>query len=350
MKKIILGILLLAFVALGGGLAYLFSTSGNAMVASMLQQRASAALGTRVNVEHLSFGWGQYEVALQIPPGTSAQSKGTYSLFGRTLNGDYQAQVEDLGQWQQYTSRQLKGSARTSGTIAGAFTDLNIQGILQLDPGNVDYQVRLQDYGTMSADASFEDMQTTGLLAMLDIPQVLRGTINGTAQYFWPQQRAPFNIQLDRANLNAPKAAGLIRQATGIDIEREVYDEGQLKGQLDGQNIAADFFIRSKRTELRSENLQLDLQQSTINAPLQIKVGKYEVPGTLSGPIASPSVSIDMQSALEAQARERLDRARTEAEEKARQQAEEKIDEALDDRVPQELRDGLKQGLKQFLQ
>lgn len=204
------------------------------------------------------------------------------------VNAPYIINIKDLKKLAFITSKKLKGSLVANGDVV--WTPTSLRGSMKSDlfGGNLDVELN-----NNLVSATIKNMNSLGVLDMLQYPKIFDSAINGALKYDRQTQRGNMEFILSRGSFSNNKLMSILEKTLKFNGTKEVYDSIKLDGSINKRLVTANLKMLSNNTSITSNNATLNLDNDIINANLLLKVQKYELNGILSGKATDPSLKVD---------------------------------------------------------
>lgn len=204
------------------------------------------------------------------------------------VNAPYTIDIKDLKKLAFVTSKELKGSLSAYGDVV--WTPVSLRGSMKSDLFGGKLDVELNNN---LISATIKDMNSLGVLDMLQYPKIFDSAINGTLKYDRQTQIGNMDFILSKGSFTENKLMSILEKTLKFDGTKEVYNNIKIDGRINKSLVTANLNMQSNNTSITSNEATLNLDSNDINAKLLLKVQKYDLAGTLSGKATNPSISID---------------------------------------------------------
>ncbi len=158
-----LAILLVLFVAF---YVLAFTGAGNDLIKPYVQKQLRQQTGTGVVLQDFSLRFNSFAARAALGESTTVKVAGTFNIFSRTLRGEYELDVDDLGDLQDLHRQRLRGGLRISGTVAGSLRDIAVEGTLKSAEGRAEYSARIVQNSVTKLEVAGRDFSVGQLLWM----------------------------------------------------------------------------------------------------------------------------------------------------------------------------------------
>ena len=226
-----------------------------------------------------------------------------YDIEEGSLSTDYKLHVPDLNRLYFITSQHMRGNITVTGDVK--VKGKNIEATAHSDTlgGAIDAHFK-----NGKLDAKIRNIQTVALTDMLLYPHIFDSKANVQLKYDTLKEVGTMHADLLNGQILPNKMTFLLQQLANFDITREVYERTTVDTKILKKVLHTDLHMKSRLTEITSENGLVDLNRQYIDTTLKIKLRKMYVPVTLVGSLASPEVKIDKDALLKSKAKEELEK------------------------------------------
>lgn len=258
MKKILLGLVILVFVALGAIYGLLFTKPGNSYVASIIEDKVNAGQkDVSLKVEDFVLTTNNILFKANIDNNSTINIDGKLSIFSKSVDLKYDINIKDLSKLKNITKQQLNGSFLTYGSVKGNQELTLIKGDSKVASSNTTYDIKLVDFNPSNILFKMEDAKLEELLYLINQPVYAKGLLNIDA-----------NIKsADVKNLNGQILTTIsngILNAKAINKELKQNPKTLVKFDANITSNLAGTFINSK-VDFNSNLATLDTKESKVN-------------------------------------------------------------------------------------
>lgn len=259
------------------------------------------------------------------------------NIENTSIEAPYTINIKDLKKIAFLTGRELKGNITANGKVKYSspsviYADFNSE----LFGGSVNATLN-----NNLANIIIKNMNSMGVLDMLQFKQFFQSSISGNIKYDAITQKGNLELIVDKGSFTPNKLTNLLQNTLNFDATREIYDNIKITGSINKKTINANLDMLSNNTSLTSKNAKIDFEQDNINAYLMLKVQKYELGATFKGNVGSPSISLDTKKLVKDTIKNVLDNPKVrEQTDKIEQKIEEQKDK-VKDKIDNAITDGL---------
>ncbi|PHR54623.1 MAG: hypothetical protein COA44_12740 [Arcobacter sp.] len=270
MKKtalIITSTLLLSFLLL---YILLFTSSGNNLLRPSIENKINESSPVKIKLTKFALDMSSLELGIEIDEKNTFSAIGSYSLFSRSFDIDYDLSLKDLSSFSSQAKRRLTGKLLTQGKVSGDLSHFKVKGSSNIASSKTDYAIVIDDMNLNKAAIKLTNARIQELLAMLGEKAYAKGKIDLHVQL----------IDLDPNNMKGSIA---------LDIKSAKLNAGILKKEFD---------IRLNKTGLSGKvRAKLEGSKITYLAKLNSELAKIHSKGSIqtSGLVVDSSYSIDIK-------------------------------------------------------
>ncbi len=164
--KLILWMFGATTLLLAGGYFLLFTQSGNNLIKPYIQNKLNAKTPLEIRLEKFRLTPSKIALSLGFPGDNSIYFAGRYDLFAKSIDGRFDASLQELSAFSQLLERNISGALQTQGTMRGDLKQLKVDGELHAAKGGGTYSLTLQKMQPATFRAEFAKMDAAQLLQM----------------------------------------------------------------------------------------------------------------------------------------------------------------------------------------
>jgi hypothetical protein len=224
-----------------------------------------------------------------------------YDLADNSLQTDYTLHLPDLGRLQFLTKQRLKGKLTLTGKAKVAGKSIEATAHSDTLGGAIDALFK-----NGKAGVTVKGIQTVALTDMLGYPHIFDSKANMQLDFNTLNKKGSLHAELLNGQILPNKMTFLLRQMANFDITREIYERTTLDTKIDDKILRSNLHMKSRLTEIDSQDGLIDLDKQKIDTTIRIKLRQYDIPVVLTGSLASPNVKIDAKALMKGKAKEEL--------------------------------------------
>lgn len=255
-----------------------------------------------------------------------------------TLDAPYTINIPDLKKVAFITGKELKGEIKADGKInydknKPLYADFNSKlfgGALNATLNN------------NLANVILKDMNSLGMLEMLQYPKMFKSSVNGNVKYDTLTKRGNFELIAADGAFSQNKLTDLLQATLNFNATKEVYNNVKVDGNINNKLVNANLNMTSNNTSLNAKNAKIDLERDSIDAYATLKIQKNELGAIINGKLSDPKVSLDTKKLAKDAIKNLIN---TPKAQEQKEKIEQKIDEqkkALEQKASDAIKDGLK--------
>lgn len=216
---------------------------------------------------------------------------GSYNLQKNTLDATYSANVSDLSKLSFLTGVALYTPLNVSGKIASKEQAINASANSDIFSSNTDITFKS---GVLNAN--MKNAKIEQILKALGYAQFYIGTTNMAFDYNTASKFGEFNANILNAHLAKSGLTALISSVLGgRDITTEVYENGVVKGRVQGDIIAFDANMHSKRSDIEVKQASINTKSKALNIPVSANYEKTDIGIDITGTTEAPKYALSSQ-------------------------------------------------------
>jgi hypothetical protein len=204
MKKLFFGLTILIVFIFAGTYALLFTTTGNGIVASIVESKVNEQENLNFKINKFVLTTQNIDFDATIDKNSNVKIVGALSLFARTMDMKYEINILDLSKLQRFTKQKLNGNFNTSGTLKGDSSLATLEGISDIFKSDTKYKIEMVNFKPSNILFDIKNAKIDDLLHLVNKPRYAMGNINIYADIK--------EAELDKlnGNINAKITDGLV--------------------------------------------------------------------------------------------------------------------------------------------
>lgn len=216
---------------------------------------------------------------------------GSYNLQKNTLDATYSANVSDLSKLSFLTGVALYTPLNLSGKITSTKQAINASANSDIFGSNTDITFKS---GVLNAN--MKNAKIEQILKALGYEQFYIGTTNMAFDYNTASKFGEFNANILNAHLAKSGLTALISSVLGgRDITTEVYENGVVKGRVQGDIIAFDANMHSKRSDIEVKQASINTKSKALKIPVSANYEKTDIGIDITGTTEAPKYALSSQ-------------------------------------------------------
>ena len=216
---------------------------------------------------------------------------GSYNLQKNALDAAYSANVSDLSKLSFLTGVALYTPLNVSGKIASTNQAINASANSDIFGSNTDITFK-----SGALNANMKNAKIEQILKALGYEQFYIGSTNMTFDYNTASKLGEFNANILNAHLAKTGLTELISSVLGgRDITTEVYENGVVKGRVQGDIIAFDANMHSKRSDINVKQASINTKSKALNIPVSANYEKTDIGIDITGTTEAPKYALSSQ-------------------------------------------------------
>ena len=216
---------------------------------------------------------------------------GSYNLQKNALDAAYSANVSDLSKLSFLTGVALYTPLNVSGKIASTNQTINASANSDIFGSNTDITFK-----SGALNANMKNAKIEQILKALGYEQFYIGSTNMTFDYNTASKLGEFNANILNAHLAKTGLTELISSVLGgRDITTEVYENGVVKGRVQGDIITFDANMHSKRSDINVKQASINTKSKALNIPVSANYEKTDIGIDITGTTEAPKYALSSQ-------------------------------------------------------
>ena len=180
MKKLFFSMTVLLILLVSGVYALLFTSWGNGVVASIIEDKANEQPNVNFKVEKFILTMSDIDFVANVDNNSTIKVQGALYLLAQEFDVTYDVNVKDLNKLNKLTNANLQGTLNTQGSVKGDAKKLRIKGVSDIFDSQTDYDVVLVDFKAQDILFSVKQAKLEQLLYMVKQPQYAKALIDIT--------------------------------------------------------------------------------------------------------------------------------------------------------------------------
>ncbi|RXJ96076.1 hypothetical protein CRU94_05565 [Arcobacter sp. AHV-9/2010] len=220
-----------------------------------------------------------------------------FNIKESILKSDYNILIPDLSKLKDFTIIPLRGeNISLNGNIYKDLKDLKdlkvdgdskiLDGIFKLNLINNDISINL------------ENANSKKLLYMLNQNEFFDSNINLDLKYNILNGNGNFASTLDNGHLVKNNFSKNIEKFANIDITKELYEIGTVKGEILIDKVISNIYLKSSKSIIESKSSILDFKNKKIDSKFDINLNGNKFVIFLEDDINNPNIKIDIKNLL----------------------------------------------------
>ncbi len=209
-------------------------------------------------------------------------------VASESIEAPYAINIDDLKKITFITKKELNGAIKATGKLKYSPKLLYADFATNLFGGNINATLN-----NNLVDIMIKNVDSVGVLDMLQYPQFFNSNINGNVKYDTVTQNGTLDLILDKGAFSANKLTNLLNSIFRFNATKEIYNNIKIDGTINKQTLNANLNMTSNNTNLSSKNAKIDFDNDSIDAYLLLTIKNNELGANIKGKISNPSISLD---------------------------------------------------------
>ncbi|MBR8463725.1 hypothetical protein KDD93_03935 [Campylobacter sp. faydin G-24] len=264
MKKIIY-ILVALLIVLGFAIGLIFTSSGNAMIANLLQNKAKEN-GVELSFSKFMLGLNSIDTVAIINGEITVNLNGKFSIFSQNLNLNYNILANNL----KSANLNLKNPINLNGTIVGKLNDLNIKGAGTALGSNADFNVNLKEYKPLILNINAKKLNLSEALVLANQPNYANALLDITANINENNGKPNgiAEILLYDGTLNS----NLIAKKHNISLSKDLKFKSAINVDINGDMVNAKSMLLSEILNLKTTSSTYNIAKNELTSDFDVDV------------------------------------------------------------------------------
>lgn len=267
MKKIFIAFLVLIILALISVYGLLFTTPGNNLIASYIENKVNEGQDkVKLKVHNLKLTFNNIDFSASIDDNSNINISGILEIFKKRVDLKYDIKINELAYLENLIKQRFNGSFFTKGTFKGNKNFAVIQGISDLAKSDTKYKINLVNFEAKDINFNVKNAHIDSILNLLNKPIYARGKLNILGKI--KNAKIGFLDGNITANIKKGKLLNkVINKHFKQNIQTNIYFNSLAKAKLSGSIVdvesdlitsMADIFLNQTIIDLRTNELKSD--------------------------------------------------------------------------------------------
>lgn len=233
------------------------------------------------------------DARLQLPSSLLRLDSVRGNVVKKHLSARYAFTSKSLEALAPLLGTTLHGPLKTEGTLQ-LRESLSLQGAIASLGGKIDYRLQKSLFqSTLSA------VPLTGVLKLYGYPQVLTGTLSGTARYHLKSRRGSVDMSIASFRIKPSELTQLLTPLIGKDPSRIIFTQTRLHADIDGDSIIYTLRAKGTHSALEIDRARLNTKTKVQRVPFSFTYGKHTIKGKIKGTPDHPKITLDTKAILQ---------------------------------------------------
>ncbi|WP_428026932.1 hypothetical protein [Arcobacter sp.] len=226
--------------------------------------------------------------------------KADVDLKDMIIKSDYFLNVEDLSKLFDVTQTKMRGKVGIAGDIKKD-KDLLVNGYSEVLDGKVKFKLLNDDFS-----ANIDNVEILKVLHMLYYPEIFTSKTKLKLDYNIAKQNGDLIGSLINGQFKKNEYSSIISAFAKFDLTKEVYENVDLKSNINKNIIKSTINMKSKLTQIDVNPSTIDTKNSLIDALVKTDIKGIKFDTKISGNLENPKVKVDTNKLLESGATQKV--------------------------------------------
>ena len=219
--------------------------------------------------------------------------KGSYDESEKSTHASFILDIQNLAQIEALLGHKYHGPFYATGTLdyKDAF---KVRGLSKTFGGTTDFLYKGDVLYVDFINASFKN-----IMKMLDYPNYLDASTNGSINYDFKKELLLVNTKLDNAKFLQSDFVEKAYDKAGINLLYETFDASELKIKYQHNVITGSIKLSNLKNHIYLTNALINTKEKNVNAYFDVHVQNREFSGKIYGSLDKPKVNLDMQRLIQ---------------------------------------------------
>ena len=271
MKKLFFGLTFLIILIIGGVYALLFTSTGNSIVASKIEDTANEQKGVNFVVNKFVLTTSKLEFDATVNNNSNINISGDLALLAKTVDLNYDINIKDLSKLQQFTGQKLNGSFNTKGTLKGNQELAVLKGFTSIFASDTNYDIKLVDFKPQDISLDMKKARIDKILFLVNQPVYARGLVD-------------IDAKIDNANISTLSGTvktdiknglvqnAIVNKAFNLKLNSPLRFNGEVNTNLEPYKAVSKVDFYTTMANLFAKTAQVDLKDNIVTSDYKVSV------------------------------------------------------------------------------
>lgn len=220
-------------------------------------------------------------------------TKGTHDATKKITHAFYTLDIKDLAQAEALLGHKYFGPFYAMGEIDYK-NALQIRGMSKTFGGITDFLYKNDILYVDFENASFKE-----IMHLLDYPNYLDASTNGSLNYDFKKELLLVNTKLDDAKFLQSDLVEKAYDEADINLLYETFDASELNVKHQKDVITGSIKLSNLKNHIYLTNVDINTKQKSVNAYFDINIQNRELTGKIYGSLDKPKINLNMQKLIQ---------------------------------------------------
>lgn len=288
MKKVLIGLAALIVLILVAVYVVLFTSPGNKLVASIIEDKAKAA-GLDLNVTTFKLRFSSLDVAVNVANMLTAKVEGNLSLFKLGFDLDYLLSVNK--DYAKSMNLNLANDLNFGGSVNGKASDFTANGSGYLFGSNIALNARVLDYSPIELKLSANGIKIEELLDLISTPRYALGVLNVNADIsakdLKPEGSASVNLYTNSINYK------LLKQDMNLTLPKNSEITANIIANVAQNAVNATSEVKNSYLTFNTTDTKYDIEKGVATSDFALKIPNLSKLNDLAGIALKGNLNMD---------------------------------------------------------
>lgn len=266
MKKLFFSMTVLLILLVSGVYALLFTSWGNGVVASIIEDKANEQPNVNFKVEKFVLTMSDIDFVANVDNNSTIKVQGALYLLAQEFDLTYDVNVKDLDKLNKLTNANLQGTLNTQGSVKGDAKKLRIKGVSDIFDSQTDYDAVLVDFKAQDILFSVKQAKLEQLLYMVKQPQYAKALIDIEGSI--KNMQGNIVTTISKGKVNNP----LVNDTFNQKLLKPLYFNGEVNTNLTSTQAISKIDFFTTMANLFVQKAVVNLKDASLNSDYLLKV------------------------------------------------------------------------------
>lgn len=284
MKKFTVILFLLLTTVLVGSYTLLFTSPGNSVVASFIEDKANEQENVSFKVNNFTLTTSKINFDASIDNNSHIKINGDLSLINQSANLTYDVKVKDLSKLEKLINQKLNGNFNTNGTIIGDSSLMKIKGITDIFESATTYSASLVELEAKDINFLVKNAKIEKILYLVNQPLYAKGLININGKLLDMQGKVVTNISKGVVNNSLVNKSFQTKLKSLFNFKGDILttlSKEVINTKVDFYTTMANIFVKDAAFKLDDSSLISDYKISIASLAKLYDVSATKMRGSI---------------------------------------------------------------------
>lgn len=225
---------------------------------------------------------------------------GKYNKSAALLTANYNLHINELSHFKKFLKQNFYGSFETKGSLKYEQGEVFVKGETASYEGLIEYL-----YNKEGLTAQLKGVSLEKVVRQLSFPALLSAKLYGSVSY-GKDKIVLINTKLREARFRRTNMTNILKNLTGIDIIKEVYDESLFVAAYENSILTSMLHIDNGVNHFYLNNTRMNAKTNEVTGEFDVFIDRQEFLGDIYGTLDDPKVNLDISKLMKYQINKKI--------------------------------------------